>query len=52
MIVRVWVLGTINKQAETGQQSWNSLLAKELKKYIKEHPEEFPKTGNDEGVDG
>jgi hypothetical protein len=46
-----WV-GTINGQAESGQQKWNETLAKNLRSYIKEHPDEFPKTGNDENVDG
>ena len=45
-------LGTINGQAESGQQKWNETLAKNLRSYIKEHPDEFPKTGNDENVDG
>jgi hypothetical protein len=44
--------GTINGQAETGQQKWNDLLAKNLRKYIKAHPDEFPSSGNDEDVDG
>jgi hypothetical protein len=44
--------GTINGQAETGQQKWNDLLAKNLRKYIKEHPDEFPSSGNDEDIDG
>jgi hypothetical protein len=45
-------IGTINGQAESGQQKWNETLAKNLRWYIKEHPDEFPKTGNDENVDG
>jgi hypothetical protein len=44
--------GTINGQAETGQQKWNDLLAKSLRKYIKAHPDEFPSSGNDEDIDG
>lgn len=30
---------------------WNELLAKNLRKYIKEHPDEFPSTGNDEDIE-
>lgn len=44
--------GMINGQAESGQIAWNELLAKNLREYIKQHPEEFPFTGNAEGVDG
>lgn len=36
--------GTINKQADSGQQDWNKKIAKKLKEYIQQHPDEFPST--------
>lgn len=37
----------INGQAESGQQEWNALLKKNMKEYIRAHPDEFPSANGD-----